>query len=178
MNKYFRLSLPIAALFLMLTVSGCGKNEIAGIVADANKMQIQRAVNSYLLYQRRMMKAPKDKQELVEFIKTNPKIDNNLELMGISRDEFEQNLVSERDASEYFFRWGVFIKDRAPDEPLVFETAGVEGKFQVAWASGIVKEYEKEEYEKLKKGKFRREKIAGPDLEAEANRKALDKPAE
>jgi hypothetical protein len=178
MNKNLKRNLSILTLFFALTVIGCGKGEIAGIVGEANKTRIQRAVNSYLLYQRRMLKPPKNKEDLVEFIKTNQKIDKNLELMGISRDGFEENLISERDENEYFFRWGTLIKDRAPDEPLVFETVGVDGKYQIGWVSGTVEEYEKEEYDRLKKGRFKREKIAGPDLKAEANRKALDQPVE
>ena len=61
MNKNLKRNLSILTLFFALTVIGCGKGEIAGIVGEANKTRIQRAVNSYLLYQRRMLTLIKDR---------------------------------------------------------------------------------------------------------------------
>ncbi len=161
-NTATHLSL-IALCFLLMAVTGCGKGEVANLVAEANKTKIQRAMNSYLLYQSRIHKAAPSKEELIEFIKTNPNIDKNLAFMGIDRDTFEENLISDRDGAEYFFRWGTFIKRPGTNEPLVFETVGVDGKYQVIWSDGEVEEYEGKECEDLKSGKFRREN-QGPDL--------------
>ena len=149
---------------------GCGKGHVASVVGEANKTKIQRVKNCYMLYQGRMLKAAQNKEELVDFIKTNSKIEKNLNLMGVDRSTFEESFVSDRDGAEYFIRYGTFVRDRAPEEPLVFETVGVDGKKQVAWSSEKVEEYEGKEYDKLKAGKFRREKFKGPDLDAEVKK--------
>lgn len=160
-----RLIITLFALTPMLF--GCGKGHVASVVGDANKTKIQRVKNCYMLYQGRMLKAAENKEELVEFIKTDGRIEKNLNLMGVDRNTFEESFVSDRDGAEYFIRYGTFVRDRAPEEPLVFETVGVEGKKQVIWSSGRVEEYEGKEYDKLKAGKFRREKFKGPDLSEE-----------
>lgn len=175
MQKKQKMRLMITLLALTPVLFGCGKGHVASVVGDANKTKLQRVKNCYLLYQGRMLKAAENKEELVDFIKTNSKIDKNLNLMGVDRNTFEENFVSDRDGAEYFIRYGTFVRDRAPEEPLVFETVGVEGKKQVIWSSGRVDEYEGKEYDKLKSGKFRREKFKGPDLKGEA-KKAAENP--
>lgn len=157
-------------LFLCATMllSGCGEDGASDFVSEMNKDRIQRAMNSYRLYQSRIHKAPKSRDELVEFIKTSDKIDKNLEMMGISRETYEEELISERDGEEYIFRWGTFINDRGAAEPIVFEAVGVDGARQVMWTDNKIEEYDEKEYEKLLKGKFRREKFSGPDLDEEA----------
>lgn len=172
MQRNLKMRLIITLLALSPALAGCGKGHVASVVGEANKTQIQRVKNCYMLYQGRMLKAAENKEQLVDFIKTNSKIDKNLKLMNVDRGTFEESLTSERDGAEYFIRYGTFIQDRAPEEPLVFETVGVEGKKQVAWSSGKVEEYEGKEYDKLKAGKFRREKYKGPDLKAEAKKGA------
>ena len=168
MQKKQKMRLMITLFALTPLLYGCGKGHVASVVGEANKTKIQRVKNAYLLYQGRMLKAAENKEELVDFIKTNSKIEKNLKLMQIDRNTFEENFVSDRDGAEYFLRYGTFVRDRAPEEPLVFETVGVEGKKQVVWSGGKVEEYEGKEYDKLKSGKFRREKFKGPDLSAES----------
>lgn len=161
-------SLAILLLFCVtLGVSGCGEDEASDFVSQMNKDRIQRAMNGYRLYQSRMHKAPNSKEELVEFIKTSDKIENNLKLMGISRETYEEELVSDRDDQAFIFRWGTFINDRGAAEPIVFEAVGVDGIRQVIWTNNKIEEYGDKEYQNLLKGKFKREKFEGPDLSQE-----------
>lgn len=171
-----RSSLVVVLLAVASIVSsGCESDKISGIVAEANKTEIQKLGNGYMLFQARMGKAAKSKDELVDFIKTNDRIEKNLKFMGITRDGFEDLFNSQSDGEEFFVRWNVFVPDRAPAEPIVFETTGAEGVRRVMWSSGEVKEYEDiddAEYANLKKGKFRRERFKGPDLSNEGQAKA------
>jgi hypothetical protein len=137
--------------FVFVLAAGCGDSDISKRIAENNKSHIQKLTNAYELYQARKGAAVKSRQELIDFIATNSTIEKNLGFMNISREDFEDYFVSQRDGEEFFVRWGIRIEPMRAAQPIVFETKGVDGVRQVCFAGATIKEPSEKEYEDWKK---------------------------
>lgn len=171
--------LSFVCLCSLLMFSGCDTGpDVASIVGENNKTNIQKVANAMTLYQKRLGKAVPNEEELCDFIETNSTIERNLDFMKIDRASFKDYLISERDNQPFFIRYGVFVPDRTPAQAFVFETVGLEGARQIGWSDSTVQDVtEEKEYAKLKSGKVKKSsrKTVDPSLEAS---KAAAKAAE
>ena len=138
-------------------------DEVAWLVAERNKTKLQKIANVYMLHQKRIGSAVKSKVDLVEFVATNDRIEKNLVLMQIDREDFDLCFADE-DGNELFVRWGIFIQERDPPQPLVFETVGEGAMRKIAWSNGNVTEVDDAEYEELKRGQIDKDSgFKGPE---------------
>ena len=156
---------------MMIVSGGCDSGpDIATMVGENNKTNIQKLLNGYTLYQRRMKNEPcPGKEELLDFIRTNGSIDKNLSYMNIDKDKFEDYFVSERDNEEFLVRWGIYQAERMAAEPVIFEKTGFEGKFQVIWTGGEITEVGKDEYDKLMSNNFERDEFVQPAFDSKGS---------
>lgn len=150
---------PIRMVLLLALgcLGGCGGSQDADYVKASNDTNIKKVANAYHLYaSRSRYTGPSSKEELINFLKNNEKIQKNLELMGLDREKIEEYFISENDGKEFTFRWGVFID---PDlertrEPLVFEQEGKNGVRLVMLSNRKILEVSSEQqYQNLLKGK-------------------------
>ena len=155
-------------LFSLVLVAGCGSGpDVNSLVAAKNGSNIQKVSNALRLYQVRLGKPAPSEEQLCDFIANNATIDKNLSKMKIDRAAFKDHLVCERDSEPFFVRYGVVVKERGAAQPLVFESAGVDGVRKVGWSDASVTDVSDEkQYDKLKSGKFKKEKFV--DLASEA----------
>jgi len=163
--------LSFALLASLVWVAGCGSGvDVAKHVEAKNKSNLQKVANSLFLFQARTGKACKSEEELCNFIATNSRIEENLELMKIDKSSFPDYLIGQRDGEPFYVRYGATIPSSGPGVPLVFESVGVDGGRQVGWSDARVTELsDKKEYEKLKSGK---KKVKFVDVAAEGARAA------
>lgn len=123
------------ALLIALSIffAGCGPgNDISSKMKDGNKENIRRVRNCYSMYLgMHGYKGPKDKEELMNFLKSNERAAVNLERIGITQEQLDTMWVSERDGEEFKVRWGLNGMD---DHAVVFEAKGVDGKRLVCFA--------------------------------------------
>lgn len=138
-------------LIVFFVAAGCGESDMANQIAENNKSHIQKVMNAYELYQTRKGKAVRSREELVDFIANNSTIEKNLGFMNISRENFEDYFVGERDGEEFFVRWGVRIEPMRAAQPIVFEAKGIDGVRQVCFSGATIKEPSEKEYEDWKK---------------------------
>ena len=150
-------------LALVVCLCGCdGKwEQDTQFVRNANDTNIKKVASVYGLYASRFgYTGPQSKEELVTFIKTNEKIQKNLQRMGLEPDKIEEIFISENDGEEFKIRWGVFIN---PDslrakEPFVFEKVGKDGVRLVMLSNRKILEVTDEaKYRKLLKGNVTKE---------------------
>lgn len=160
--KFSRMYLRLL-LLSAVCLCGCDSKSArdAEFVKNANDTNIKKVATAYSLYASRFgYTGPKSKEELVNFIKTNDKIEKNLERIGLERDKIEEIFVSENDGQEFEVRWGVFInpdRQRAK-EPFVFEKVGKDGVRLVMLSNKKILEVSDDaKYQKLLKGKVNRE---------------------
>lgn len=167
MFEFIRFS--FVCFFGVVFIAGCDSDaKIDGRVGEINKSNIQKVRNSLRLYQIRLGKAAPSEEELCDFIANNGSIEKNVARMNIDRANFKDHLISERDSEPFFVRYGIICRDKGVAHPLVFESVGVEGVRQVCWSNGDVVELSDEkEYEKLKNGKYKKEKSVDPSIEAD-----------
>lgn len=161
------IKFPHLNLFLLLTFAacllGCDSKSARDteFVRNANDTNIKKVATAYSLYASRSgYTGPKSKEDLITFIKTNKKIEKNLERIGLERDKIEEIFISENDGEEFEIKWGVFInpdRQRAK-EPFVFEKTGKDGVRLVMLSNKKILEVSDDaKYRKLLKGKVDRE---------------------
>lgn len=161
MKNLLSWSLPPALLVASCCISGCSSSGDDDFVRAANDSNIEKVGSVYQLYASRSgYTGPESKEELKNFVKTNEKIKENLERMGIEREKFDDYFISENDGKEFVLRWNVFInpdRDRSR-APLVFEQEGKNGVRQVLLSNRKILEVNDEEkYQALLNGKVSRE---------------------
>lgn len=150
-----------AKFFLLIALSvffaGCGTgNDVTNKMKDGNKENIRRVRNCYSMFLKmHRYQGPKDKEELMNFLKTNERAAVNLERIGISQEQLDTMWVSERDGEEFEIRWGLNGQD---DHAIVFEKTGVDGKRFVCFATP--QELEEDDYNGYLTGEL---KGASPD---------------
>lgn len=144
----------IVLLLALCCLAGCNSSSNdAEFVKSANESNLEKISNAYHLYASRFeYTGPKSKEEFKKFLKTNDQIDKNLKMMGIDRQNIDEYFISENDGKEFAFRWGVFIDPdlEKSNEPLVFETEGMDGTRLVMLSSREVLEVtDDEKYQEL-----------------------------
>lgn len=133
----------------------------ADFVKKANDSNIKKVASAYQIFaSRRSHTGPNSKEELVDFLKTNEKIQKNLKLIGIDVEGLDEIFVSENDGEEFEIRWGVFMNpdETRAKEPFVFEKVGIDGVRLVMVSNRkILKVSDENKYQKLLKGKIGKE---------------------
>lgn len=179
-NKTFLNLNFILLLVAVCCLCGCDGKSVrdAEFVKNANDTNIKKVATAYSLYASRFgYTGPKSKEELINFIKTNEKIEKNLERIGLERDKIEEIFISENDGEEFKVRWGVFINpDRLrAKEPFVFEKVGKDGVRLVMLSNKKILEVSDEaKYRKLLKGSVNREDAKTDDEREMENEEAAE----
>lgn len=160
----------ILLMVAIVSVCGCGDSRNDEFVKKANDTNIKKVASAYQLFASRFAyTGPKSKEELLNFIQTNEKIEKNLERIGLERDKINEVFISENDGEEFEIRWGVFMNpdmERAK-EPFVFEKVGKDGVRMVMISNRkILVVSDDAKYQKLLKGKISQQD-AKSDLELE-----------
>ncbi len=162
--------LPVLILLALCCLNGCGSDQTADYVKASNDTNMKKMGNAYMLYASwSRYTGPDSMDEFKRFLKTDKRIDKNLELMGIEREKVDEYFISENDGKEFDFRWKVFINpDRTRSkEPLVFEKEGKGGVRLVMLSNRKILEVRNDKkYKSLLKGSVDKEE-AKTDLEKE-----------
>jgi hypothetical protein len=100
--------------------------------------------------------SPASKEELINFLQTDPNIDRNLEFMGIDRGQYENFWTSENDGEEFTVLWGQKVTSfEGVGIPIVFEKSGADGVRQVGLTNGTILDVSDDaKYDRLLKGKI------------------------
>jgi hypothetical protein len=156
-------NLLAVTLITSICILGCSNKSAsdAEFVKKANDTNIKKLATAYSLYaSRKAYTGPKSKKELINFLKNNEKIERNLELIGLAREDAESIFVSENDGEEFKVRWGVFVNpDRLrAKEPIIFEKTGVDGvRLVMLTNKKILEVSDNATYDKMLKGKVNKE---------------------
>jgi hypothetical protein len=167
MNKIRMASLAFAVASVgIIGLVGCGEGDfVANAVNEANKSNIQRVANCYQMFQMNTpgYKGPKDLDEFKAFL-SDPSRKKNLEMMGVDAANIGALFVSDRDNEEIKIRFGVPGSSRGSNDPVAFETTGVEGVRLVGFTSSHVKEVsDQAEYDSMFEGKYVADDIVNRD---------------
>ena len=118
------------------------------MIANANDSNVKRLATMYSIFQTQHgFRGPKDESTLRQFIgEQDPQ---RMKVAGMDVSDVSSLFVSERDNQPFKVRYGVNTVIRGPAMPVVFEAEGIEGKRQVGFTNGPMKEVDDAEYEKL-----------------------------
>jgi hypothetical protein len=103
---------------------------------------------------------PADEAVFREFIRTYDA--KKLARIGVDPQAFDALFVSDRDGQPFKIRYGVPGSARGSREPVIFESQGVDGKWQVGFLDMDVREADDEEYERLWSGNAPQPEYPGP----------------
>lgn len=144
-----RLSVaPLLALATTCLVVGCGKADPNQRFAELNSTNLQRLVTLYGAFQsRNELWGPRDDAAFKEFVqRVSPK---KLERIGVDAASVDQIFVSGRDGEPFTVRYGVRGAVKGSNEPVVFESTGVDGKRMVGFLNATQREVDADEYQRL-----------------------------
>lgn len=149
-HKFFPVLLLLPALMLW---GGCKRtSSVDNALAALNDSNIKRLSSIYAQFQVvRNWTGPKSAEELKQFVTEQGR--ERMQRVGVNLDRLDELLVSERDKQPFAIRWGLVSQARGPSVPVIFESGGVEGKFQVAFTGGEVIEVERAEYDEMFAGR-------------------------
>lgn len=152
--KSHRLFVLLGAALTLAGV-GCGDKSAESLYSQAvGDSNAKRLGALYLQYQVRNadypMRGPSSVDEFRKFISSLE--EKNLQLIGVDKTQLDDLFVSGRDNEPYEIRLEVQGVIRGPEQPVVFEKAGVDGKFIVAFTGFIEKEVDQSEYDRLMSG--------------------------
>ncbi len=136
---------------------GCGGDGIQKKLAKYSEHNVQKASMLYTMYSgMNGYKGPSSLEELKEFFESNQNAQKRLKSVpGIELSNLDDCFVG-RDGEPLEFRWSIRSGPLAPAYPICFETVGVDGVRQVGLSGSKVLDVEDDdEYEELKKGKYR-----------------------
>lgn len=139
---------------ILICIAGCSSSaeKAAQDFLELNKTNVAKVRTCFILYAyRNQMEAPKNQEELLEFLESG-KVDRNLKRAGINPEAIDQIFVSERDGQPLKIRWGSKLS-QSGDSPIAFETTGVGGVRLVA-ADKIIEAATDEQYDRLWSGKY------------------------
>jgi hypothetical protein len=138
---------------LVALLAGCHRGvDKDAALAQANSTNIQRLANLYLAYQSdNEWRGPADEAKFKAYLHAfDPK---RLQRVGVDPQAIDALFTSERDGQPYKIRYGVRGSARGSAEPVIFESAGVNGKYEVALLNMTQREVDKAEYDALWNGK-------------------------
>src|SRR5262245_60889516 len=115
---------------LAVLAVGCGGGDSAvDAVKKGNSTNIQRLANLYFGYQSRHdWSGPPDEAALKKFISEFEP--DKLDLIGVDPSAVDAIFTSERDGQPFKIRYGVRGSIMGSSDPVIFESAGVDGKKQ------------------------------------------------
>lgn len=151
--KYFQFFLIVSFGCFFV---GCGGSATSEKLAKYTEKHIQKATTCYTIYSAaNRYVGPEDREQLVEFFKSDSKMAGRLELMHLNVHDIDSYFVSPRDGEEYKIRWKLKKNPTSPPYPIVFEQVGIDGTRLVGVSGGIVEEVEDDsEYSSLWEGKY------------------------
>lgn len=139
----------LVACVLLGFLAGCGGEiDVNEAIAKVNESNIQRLANLYFTYQmKHNWRGPTDEKALKDFIRGyNPK---KLTRIGIDPNAIDDLFINERDGQPFKIRYKVPGSAMGSTEPVVFESAGVDGKFLVGFLDMQQREVDEAEYNQL-----------------------------
>lgn len=139
----------LLGVLLLGLSSGCGGEiDINEAIAKVNETNIQRLANLYFTYQmKHNWWGPADEKAFKDFIRSyNPK---KLTRIGIDPNAIDDLFINERDGQPFKIRYKVPGSAMGSTEPVIFESAGVDGKFLVGFLDMQQREVEEAEYNQL-----------------------------
>jgi hypothetical protein len=146
------LRFATASMFLGLLCGCSGQVNPESALAKANETNLQRLANLYVAFQsENNWVGPPDEAKFKEFLRTySPK---KLTRIGIDPAATDQLFVSERDNQPFKIRYSVVGSMMGSQEPVIFESEGINGERQVGFTDMSVREVGSDEYEQLLAGK-------------------------
>ena len=147
-------------LLLGCFLTGCGGDPVLQKLAAANKENYQKASTMYVVYASlNKYKGPSSLEEMVEFLSTSEKAAKRLKIVGMEPGNLNEYLTG-RDGKPFRFRWSVKSSPMAPAYPICFEETGIDGVRQVAFSGRkMVEVTDDKEYDRLFKGKLRKDEV-------------------
>lgn len=138
---------------MMATAIGCGGPSAEDRIAAANDTNIKRLASLYAMYQlRNNFQGPANEEEFKNFIREQDP--DRLKMAGIDVSDIDSLFKSERDGEPFKIRYGVNTRVRGPALPVIFESTGVDGKRQVGFTNGPLREVDATEYDQLWSGQM------------------------
>ena len=132
---------------------GCSSANNEDTLANLNSRNIQRLANLYFSFQSSHdWIGPEDEAEFKEYIKNFPQ--RKLDRIGVDPSAVDDLFINERDGEPFTIRWAVVGNMMGCSKPVIFETAGVNGRKMVAFLDMVQREVEDDEYELLLSGQI------------------------
>jgi hypothetical protein len=143
----------LVALTVVGLAVGCGGGQDTdAAVARANSTNLQRLANLYFAFQsEHEWRGPKDEAEYKSYIRAFDA--TMLARINVDPAAIDALFVSERDGQPFKIRYGVPGSAMSSSAPVIFESAGVDGKFQVGLLNMTQREVDQAEYDQLWAGK-------------------------
>ena len=128
---------------------GCGSgNDPNQAIANANKSNIQRLSNLYVMYQmNNKFRGPKDEAAFKAYI-ASADIES-LESMGVDPNAVDDLFICESDGEPFNIRYNVPTGTRGSKEPVIFQKSGSGGRRMVGFLNMVQREVDDEEYDRL-----------------------------
>jgi hypothetical protein len=158
--RFHRLVLTCLAVCLFL---GCGKDEVSLQFKEMNKLNMQKLVNSYVMFASVNGNiGPKDSEELKNFIATDERVPPRLGMSSSDLNDLDSLFISDADGEPFKIRFGLKIRVDEDRSPLVFDSVGVDGMRRVGRADNVIVEVsDAKKYDRMWEGKMSA-KDAGP----------------
>jgi hypothetical protein len=149
MRQPIRISIVFVTVLALAGITGCGSgNNPDAALANANKTNMQRLTNLYVMYQMKNgFKGPKDEATFKAFLKKAKS--ESLVSMGVDPDSIDDLFICERDGEPFNIRYGVPTTSRGSKEPVVFQKTGSGGERMVGFLNMVQREVEDAEYDSL-----------------------------
>jgi len=143
----------VTACLLFVVFTGCSREvDVNEAIAKVNETNMQRLANLYFTYQMKNgWRGPADEGDFKKFLNGyNPK---KLTRIGIDPSALDDLFISQRDGEPFKIRYGVAGSAMGSAEPVIFESAGEDGKFLVGFLNMEQREVDQAEYDLLLAGK-------------------------
>jgi hypothetical protein len=140
-------------LLVLFAVVGCSTNvDREDAVTQANSTNLQRMLTLYLNYQsENNWMGPADEAKFKQFISSLN--DTFLSRLGVNKGNIDPVFISERDGQPFMIRYKVMGNMMGSNEPVVFESVGVDGKKMVGFLSMEQREIDPVEADAMLAGK-------------------------
>ena len=138
-------------LVSLCSCSGPNPDSMFAAATDSNAKRLGTLYGQFQLRNKEdRLAGPTSKEDFLEFIKEQ-KPDHLLRI-GVDVNDLEAIFKSERDDLPFKIRWEVKGSMRGPAKPVIFESAGRDGKFLVGYTGFVEKEVDQSEYDRLWSG--------------------------
>lgn len=138
----------LCGILVVAVVAGCTKSSPESTLASLNESNVQRLTNLYFAYQKSHdFNGPKDEQDFRQFVQGISA--DKLQRIGVDPTSIDGVFVSERDAQPFKIRYRVKGSIMGTQEPVVFESQGVDGKRMVGFLNMTQREVDAAEYDQL-----------------------------